>query len=147
MNEFNGEVEVTEFKNVDFKELAYTMWITENYPTKESARRMCAEATIEMLLVFDELKRVRGLASVEEPWDLPPTRTPHWWCVTPEGTIIDPTAHQYPTKILSYEEADESKGPPTGKCPNCGGLCYTQEYLCSDKCSQEYMTYLNSNTD
>jgi len=131
-------------KNVNFKISAYNLWIKENYPTSQLARLNCSEATKKMVKIFSELKRVRGLASVEEPWGLPPTRTPHWWCVTPEGTVIDPTAHQYPTRILDYSEADESKGPPTGKCPNCGDLCYQSEYTCSEKCHQEYLKYLNN---
>lgn len=36
-------------------------------------------------------------------------------------------------------------GLPTGKCPNCGNFCYEGNYLCSGKCTKEYMTYLNSN--
>lgn len=121
----------------------YSAWINKHYPTPESARLACKEATLEMAYKFPELKRVRGLASVEEPFGLNPTRTPHWWLTDLTGTIIDPTAHQYPTKILSYEEADESLGPPTGRCPNCGGLCYGGRYLCSDKCDHDYMAYLN----
>jgi len=140
----NEGTEVKTFHNVNFKELAYNSWINANYPTAKSARLQCDEATKEMVNVFAELKRVRGLASVKEPYGLPPTRTPHWWCVTSEGTIIDPTAHQYPTEILSYSEADESKGSPTGKCPNCGGLCYKGNSLCSEKCNREYMDYLNN---
>jgi len=128
-------------------ELKYVLWVEMNYPSSQSAYLQCAEATERMVEEFPELKRVRGLASVKEPYDLPPTKTPHWWCVTPDGTIIDPTAHQYPTEIESYEEADESKGPPTGKCPNCGSLCYEGNYLCSDKCNDEYMAYLNSPND
>jgi len=133
-----------EYKNVDFKKLGYNSWIQDNYPDPQSARLQCLEATEKMVSVFPELKRVRGLAAVKEPHDFPPTRTPHWWCVTPEGSIVDPTAHQYPTHIISYSESDESKGPPTGKCPNCGDLCYDGGYLCSDKCDKEYMDYLNS---
>ena len=125
----------------------YQKWIFENYPTPESARRKCKEATIEMSVVFPELIRVRGLASVEEPYGLPPTRTPHWWLVTEENKIIDPTGHQYPTRILNYEEADESKGAPTGRCPNCGGLCYEEHYLCSNNCEKEYTAYLNNPSD
>lgn len=143
MEKFEG-TEVKIFNNIDFKKLAYESWIDVNYPTSHSARLQCAEATEAMVGVFSELKRVRGLASVEEPYELPPTRTNHWWCVTPEGAIIDPTAHQYPTRILSYSEADESKGPPTGKCPNCGGLCYGGCYLCSPKCDKEYLEYMNN---
>ena len=125
----------------------YTQWIQDNYPTKESAYLKCEEATLKMVENFPELKRVRGLASVEEPYNLPPTRTPHWWCVSPLGEIIDPTSHQYPTRIISYAEADESKGPPTGKCPNCGDLCYQSNYFCSKKCDKEYMEYLNESTN
>ncbi len=139
-------METQQFK-VNFKELAYNLWIEDNYPNGETAYLKCAEATKKMIEVFPELKRVRGLASVREPHDMPPTRTPHWWCVDPQGNIVDPTAHQYPTEIISYEEADETKGPPTGKCPNCGGLCYNGDYLCSDKCSKEYLDYLNNPND
>ena len=136
--------QVEKFNSVDFKRLAYDLWILDNYPDGNSAYLKCAEATEKMVATFPELKRVRGLASVEEHHGFPPTRTPHWWCVSPDGTIVDPTEHQYPTKILSYEEADETRGPPTGKCPNCGGLCYEGSYLCSDKCDKEYLAYLNS---
>lgn len=123
----------------------YQDWIYLNYPTPQIARRACAEATLQMQEKFPELKRVRGLAVVEEPYDLLPTKTPHWWLKTELEEIIDPTAHQYPTRILSYEEADESKGPPTGKCHNCGGLCYEFNHLCSNKCSKEYIAYLKGN--
>ena len=129
--------------NVNPQDLGYRMWVQHNYPTAQHAYLKCAEATQEMVDLFPELTRVRGLASVEEPMGLPPTQTPHWWCVTDRGNIIDPTAHQYPTQILSYEEADESKGPPTGKCLNCGGLCYGG-HLCSEKCDKEYLEYLNN---
>ena len=133
--------------NTSFQKLAYNMWVNANYPNAHSAGRQCSEATQKMVNVFTELKRVRGLAHVEEPDGLPPTRTPHWWCIAPDGSIVDPTAHQYPTKILEYEEADESKGSPTGKCPNCGGLCYKNEYFCSKKCNKEYLDYLNNSED
>ena len=121
----------------------YQDWINTNYPTPQYARLACAEATLEMQEVFPELTRVRGLASVEELGGWPATKTPHWWMKTESEEIVDPTAHQYPTRILSYEEADESKGPPTGKCPNCGNLCHNNDYLCSKKCDKEYLAYLN----
>ncbi len=119
----------------------YHWWIRTNYPTAESARLECEKATNRMVREFPELTRVRGLASVEEPYDLPPTRTPHWWCKTLYGEVVDPTGHQYPTKILEYHEADESRGPPTGKCPNCGGLCYGG-FTCSEKCEKKFAEYL-----
>ena len=122
----------------------YKNWIDNHYPTKQSAYRACEEATINMSLSFPELKRVCGLASVEELYGDPPTKTPHWWLKDKNGNIVDPTGHQYPTRILKYEEASEDCGPPTGRCPNCGDLCYEGHYLCSDKCSKEYMKYLNN---
>jgi len=142
--EFENATEVKTFKNVNFKKIGYDGWIANNYPDANAARLQCAEATTKMVEDFPELKRVRGLASVAEPMDLYPTRTPHWWCVTPEGSIVDPTAHQFPTRIIKYDEADEARGAPTGKCPNCGDLSYMGDYLCSEKCNKEYMDYLNS---
>lgn len=136
---------VEKFELNSIKNLVYDLWIQDHYPSALSAYLKCEEATKEMVDTFPELSRVRGLATVEEPHGLPPTRTPHWWCVSSDGIIIDPTSHQYPTKILSYEEADESRGSPTGKCPNCGGLSYGGEYLCSEKCQKEYLNYLNNN--
>jgi hypothetical protein len=67
---------------------------------------------------------------------------PHWWAVTEDGQVIDPTADQFPSP-LEYHPADESRGGPTGRCPNCGGLCYEHRYLCSDACDREYAAYLN----
>lgn len=121
----------------------YMDWIREEYPTPESALLQCEKATLRMSSIFPELIRVRGLAHVKEPFDLSPTKTPHWWLETPEGDIVDPTEHQFPTEILKYDPVDESKGNPTGKCPNCGDLSYGGETMCSDKCSKEYMDYLN----
>ena len=120
----------------------YAKWIVENYPTPESARTQCEIATKNMVAEFPELQRVRGMISVKEPYDLPPTKTTHWWCVNVYGYIIDPTGHQYPTFIMDYFPVDESKGEPTGKCPNCGDLCYEHNYFCSDKCNKSYMKYL-----
>jgi hypothetical protein len=122
----------------------YIAWTAKNYPTSDSAYLQCEEATKRMVKAFPELTRVRGLAHVEEPFGLPPTRTPHWWLKTKSGEVVDPTAHQYPTRILKYEESDETQGPPTGKCPNCGGLCYNGDSICSKKCEREYIAYLNS---
>lgn len=121
----------------------YLDWISDNFPTPESAHCKCREATEEMVEVFPELVRVRGFAVVWEPYGLPPTKAPHWWCETVEGVVVDPTGHQYPTEILHYEPLDESKGEPTGKCPNCGELCYQGRYTCSEKCEEEFIAYLN----
>jgi len=123
----------------------YKEWIYSNYPTPQSVRVKCVEVVKEMVEVFPELKRVRGQVAVEEPLGLLPTNTPHCWCEDPNGTIVDPTSHQFPLRVLDYFPVDESQGNPTGKCPNCGHLCYKGDYLCTEKCTEDYMKYLNGN--
>ena len=121
----------------------YSNWIDINYPIPQMAYLQCTDATLEMKKAFPELTRVRGQIDVMEPHGLPPTKTTHWWLVTENGEIVDPTAHQYPTRIVKYTPVDETRGGPTGKCPNCGGLCYEGDYLCSKKCEKEYLDYIN----
>lgn len=69
------------------------------------------------------------------------------------------TGAGYVHEIFPYLSADEREllisrtcGPcfdlifnerATGKCPNCGGLCYNGKTLCSDKCEKSYIAYLN----
>lgn len=129
--------------NPVFVKKNYFLWIKDNYPTPQSAKLKCFEASLKMKDIFPELTVVRGMILVEEPFDLPPFKTTHWWCLDPNNFVVDPTAHQYPTDIIEYTPVDESKGDPTGKCPNCGDLCYDNEYLCSKQCEKDYMAYLN----
>lgn len=62
----------------------YEGWIRKNVPKDCSG--MCEGITIRMAIDFPELKRVRGYYMDR----------PHWWCVTPDGVIIDPTKAQFP---------------------------------------------------
>jgi hypothetical protein len=121
----------------------YQEWIEKNYPTSTIARLQCKKACERMIKEFPELKLQMGLVSVDEPYGLPPTKTEHYWCITKSNEIIDPTAHQYPTHILQYDPVDESRGNPTGKCPNCGNICYNGRYVCSNECEIEYQNYLS----
>ena len=106
----------------------YKDWITEHYPTKESARLQCEQATIEMQADFPELKRVRGSALVGLSY------RPHWWLVDNKGVIVDPTSHQWDTEVIEYCELPEDAEEPLGKCINCGELSYKsrggQFYFC-----------------
>lgn len=114
----------------------YEAWIAENVP--EDCKNLCEEVTEVMVGVFPELTRVRG-----HYIDLLVGRRPHWWCVTLEGEIVDPTASQF-APCGDYEPLDESKGEPTGICPNCGdGVCYDGAGVCSDRCHHQYLAYLN----
>lgn len=96
----------------------YTHWIAECYPTAESASLQCAEATLALVEAFPELRRVRGHAMVGV------NERPHWWCITPDGTIIDPTAHQWPTAPVFYEALPDDAEDPHGKCLHCGSLLF-----------------------
>lgn len=107
----------------------YEDWISENYQTEESAFLKCADATTKMTQKFPELKRVRGHAMVA--FQL----RPHWWCVTPEGDIVDPTAKQWGVLVAFYEPLI-SEEEPYGKCLNCGELLFRSKaagsYMCQD---------------
>lgn len=105
-------------------------WIAERYPTPESAKLQCAEATSAMVGVFPQLRRVRGHAMVGTDF------RPHWWCVTPEGEIIDPTAHQWGVPPVFYDALPEESEEPCGKCIYCGDLLFrsrgADSYLCEN---------------
>jgi len=121
----------------------YQDWIEKNISEDPNhVLRTCAEATLEMKKVFPELQRVRGLVHTIDRWEIE-NKYPHWWLTDPwDSSIVDPTVLQFCLCIISaYVPADEARGELTGKCPNCGGICYDHEYLCSDKCDKEYRDY------
>lgn len=62
----------------------------------------------------------------------------HWWCVKPDGTIVDPSVAQFPTRGAAavYEEYDNHID-----CEQCGKRVHEEDaYLdghhafCSDIC-------------
>jgi hypothetical protein len=105
-------------------------WIAERYPTSESAKLQCAEATAAMIDAFPMLRRVRGHVMIGIDF------RPHWWCVTPEGEIIDPTVHQWSAPPVFYDAMPEDSEEPCGKCIYCGDLLYrsrgADSYLCEN---------------
>lgn len=62
---------------------------------------------------------------------------PHWWCIKPDGTIIDPTVKQFPSNGLGeYVPFDGIV-----ECSNCGKQVREEEAdfhsnyaFCSYKC-------------
>jgi tetratricopeptide (TPR) repeat protein len=115
----------------------YSNWI-EKYRKMNKISNKCRDVTEKMVAEFPELTRKRGiihLLNTEEN----ETR-PHWWCVDPDGEIIDPTASQYPF-VLEYEEWDENHGEPTGKCLCCGNFVSDFNTFCNDACETEYRIY------
>ncbi len=105
-------------------------WIAERYPTAESAKLQCAEATSLMVEAFPQLRRVRGHAMVGINF------RPHWWCVTPDGEVVDPTAHQWDVPPLFYDALCDDTEEPCGKCIYCGDLLFRSKgagsYLCEN---------------
>lgn len=116
----------------------YKKWIAEN--VESDGLGQCKQVTKAMAKACPELTRVRGHYYCPI-WG----ERAHWWLVTEEGKVIDPTKNQFPSKGLGhYEPWDESQPEPTGKCPNCGGYCYGGKSVCSDKCFEEYKAYLEN---
>ncbi len=120
----------------------YTTWIASYIdsvggPAKTYGK--CGAATASMVEAFPELRAVAG--HVETGWG----RRSHWWCMTPDGTILDPTAGQFPGGIFSYEEFKEGDDLRLGRCMNCGdeiwgpmgkGICSS---MCSRECAEVFM--------
>lgn len=114
----------------------YQAWIAAN--VEGDGYGQCAEVTTAMVAAFPELKRVRG-----HYFCLTWGERTHWWLVTPDGSIVDPTAAQFPSKGHGvYEEWAEGAEEPTGKCPNCDGYVYGGGTVCSDSCAREYERYV-----
>ena len=103
----------------------------------------CAKATQDLVAKFPDLRRVRGHYYCQY-WG----EREHWWCVAPDGTIVDPTASQFPSlgggKYIEWQEGEEE---PIGRCINCGGYVFTSKNndmdhnfcstVCADQCSRE----------
>jgi len=79
---------------------------------------MCGKATEEMCRVFPELTRVPGHVYTMRG------RLEHWWCVAPDGSIVDPTYSQFKGGVLQYELVRAEDEVRLGKCMNCGAEVY-----------------------
>ena len=128
--------------------MTYAEWIKdyiESIGGPEATLQKCGAATEAMVHDFPELKRVRGHVLVPTRGE-PHKKWPHWWCVAPNGDIVDPTAAQFPF-IIDYIPHDEAKGEPTGKCPDCGDLVYGGSLFCDEACEAKYREYLGTVND
>ena len=115
--------------------VSYVEWIARSVDGDGLGE--CAEITQMMLGAFPELKRVRGHYMC--PWW---GECAHWWLTAPDGSIVDPTAKQFPSEGQGeYVPHVEGFAEPTGKCPNCGGYCWTGETCCSEQCHHQYAAY------
>lgn len=116
----------------------YVDWIKTNVPDYASAFGQCASVTEKMAEAFPELKRVRGHYYCYA-WG----ERAHWWLVTPDKEIVDPTCEQFPSKGRGqYDEWDESKEMPViSVCANCGEEFEGTGTCCSSGCHSAYVAY------
>lgn len=123
---------------------AYRAWIEAFEAANPFLRGLCSRATTEMVLVFPELRRVAGFAHVE--WG----RDQHWWCVTADGQIVDPTVEQFGQfGVLQYEELNLTNPAdvariPTGRCMDCGGDVFGVDTFCGPDCERSTASYMKS---
>ena len=128
----------------------YFAWIAQHVPGNPIG--MCSGVTLKMQKAFPELKRVRGWYRCRF-WG----ERDHWWLVSPEGEIIDPTADQFPSlgggEYRPIDESNPDQLVRVGKCMDCGGPVYdtlanadagnSRPTFCSDKCRRASEAYLN----
>lgn len=113
----------------------YANWTRAN--VEGDGYGQCAEITARMAADFPELTRVRGHYYCHT-WG----ERAHWWLVTLDSTIVDPTAQQFPSKGLGiYEPWAEGAQEPTGLCMNCGAYCYDGDPTCSEACERANTAY------
>jgi hypothetical protein len=120
---------------------AYEEWIaTYLARVGNNGYGKCQAATGEMVAAFPELTIVRG--HVEASWG----RRSHFWCTAPDGSIVDPTAAQFPA-LFGYDPWKPGDEIMVGKCMNCGEEIWAavttldeppaRQFHCSDRCLRE----------
>jgi hypothetical protein len=112
----------------------YQQWIAAHQPT--DPRGQCVDATLRMATAFPELRRVRGHYVC--PLD---GRRSHWWLVTPDGQILDPTVEQFASNGMGEYEPYIGK-EPTGQCLDCGALLFDSETFCNATCAMETAKFM-----
>ena len=118
---------------------AYSAWIAE-WAKAHDVRCACERATLDMVERFPELRRVPGHVRFVVGGG-----AAHWWCVTADGTVVDPTANQFLEFHGGIARYEEWVGPlPSGKCPNCGEYVYPPITHGNphEECYEEYRAYV-----
>lgn len=122
----------------------YDGWIAEYLKAHDGfVLGDCHEATTAMVTAFPELQQVRGHVICPAPWG----KRAHWWCVAPDGKIIDPTRAQFTAGVLAYEPYVEGDEVRVGTCMNCGEAIWGDPQrastdICSQRCYESYAAYL-----
>lgn len=126
--------------------MTYADWINATVPKGYGCRGTCRRYSELMVAAFPELRLACGFVVLLGHKD-----EQHWWCVAPDGTVIDPTSGQFAgwTVVLHYDEVDlddevDRARIPTGKCMNCGEFCYGgRRNACSPACDSELSDYFD----
>jgi len=104
---------------------------TDNLSDYQKFRGKCREMSEALIKDDPSLALVRG-----HYWDADWGPQEHWWCIKPNGEIVDPTKDQFPSKGNGLYE--EFSGICT--CEQCGtevaeaDVCMVGNYPC---CSSE----------
>lgn len=122
----------------------YNEWIDLHYPDRLASYGNCAEAVQKMKAAYPELVVKRGVVQTDHG------EREHWWLVTAEGEVVDPTKKQF-TFIFDYEELDDNHPKcmyKRGRCKDCGeyyliGKDSLDEDFCSTGCRKSFIDYLN----
>jgi hypothetical protein len=118
----------------------YTIWIA-NFVSKNRVLGTCKEACEQMVSAFPELRIARGHVN-DACWG----KRGHFWCVTPDKRIVDPTKSQFPAP-MSYDEWKPGDEVLSGKCLNCGKQLWAavadldrpvpRKNICNNDCERE----------
>lgn len=101
---------------------------------KPPVRGMCCDYSLAMSRAFPELRVAKG-------WyiDLFCVPHQHWWCVTPDGIIVDPTVAQF---LMGGTYKEYTGEEPTSRCLNCGALIFDMGNFCDQECNNHFMATL-----
>lgn len=107
---------VTKGMNEKYEEWA-KKWLGENGWGDKDGYGQCEDAAKAMAQEFPELTSVPG-----HVWAGPWGQRQHWWLTTADGTIVDPTATQFPVHVddLIYEAFQPGHSVVVGRCRECG---------------------------
>lgn len=128
---------------------SYADWIAGYLAAFEDPSRTlgrCRQAAEAMARSFPELEVVRGHVLCPAPWG----RRGHWWAVSPEGDILDPTAGQFTLGIARYEPYVEGGDVRLGKCMECGTEIWgpplggIDSQFCDEACRHDFGRALNT---